>query len=239
MPSNKSSKSPAVAESNTFQEEVLNQLQEFRKSLDYNSKMLEDVVQSNKNLQKELKDLREQNDQLAEENKQLKTQLAEIRSDVIDLQQYSRRMNIEIANFPETQNENLNVIMGNFMAALETDQMQDLVTYHRVPTMNKHKVKPIVVQFGSVITKNKFMKIAKQKKVSAEKINSSLCPQPIYFNDHLCPELKKLLYDCKQFKKNNDFKFCWNKGGKIFIRKHEGSQIYRIKSNIDLLNVPK
>ncbi|KAG8195456.1 hypothetical protein JTE90_002628 [Oedothorax gibbosus] len=69
----------------------------------------------------------------------------------LHLQQYSRRLNVEIANFPESENENITSIIENLMVALETDQMKDLVTYHRVPTIRKNKIKSIVVQFTSLI----------------------------------------------------------------------------------------
>ncbi|KAG8170727.1 hypothetical protein JTE90_025901, partial [Oedothorax gibbosus] len=161
----KSSKTSTAADSNkSFQKEILDQLQEFKRSLDFNSKVLEEVVKSNKNLQEELQNIKKENYQLIEENKQLKTQIAEIKNDVIDLQQYSRRLNVEIANLPECENENITSIMESLMVALETDQMKDLVTYHRVPTISKTKIKPIVVQFTSITTKNNFLKIAKQKK---------------------------------------------------------------------------
>ena len=221
-----------------FHQEILKELKELRKSIEYNSSTIEDLVKSNENLKADIHEVKNQNQNLKDEIKKLNSELHSVKKDVIDLKQYSRRLNIEISNFPESENEDITSIMDSFMTVLGADLKDNLVAYHRVPTMNKNKIKPIIVKFNTAIAKNDFMKKCKQKNILANQINSSLSAEPIYFNDHLCPELKKLLYQCKVFKREKNYKFCWTKSGKIFLRKQEGSKIIVVNSEFDLLNVP-
>lgn len=213
--------------------EVLCELQDVKKSMEF------EAAKANEKLHQELKEIKEQNKALLEENQTLKKQIIDMKSDILDLQQYSRRLNVEISNFPETPNETMSEITESFMKILEVDLTENITAAHRVPTTKKGKCKPIIIQFNTTKAKSDFIKSAKAKRITANCINTNFESLPVYVNDHLCPELKKLLFECKVFKRENDFKFCWTKAGKVFLRKSDGSKIYRIKSNFDLTQIPK
>lgn len=224
-------------ENENYKQEVLKKLELFEQSLQFTSDLVEKSNETNKNVQEELKQIKELNKKLLEENSSLQLKVSKLENDIIDLQQYSRRQNVEISNLPEVPNEKMDEVKMNIMNALGVDLSKNLTIVHRVPTTKKEKIKPIIMQFDSVASKSEFMKAAKLKKITADAVNSCFEKLPVYINDHLCPDLKKLLYDCKVFKRQNDFKYCWSKNGKIFLRKTEGSKIYRIKCNSDLNNV--
>lgn len=224
-------------ENDIFRSEVLQKLQDFQASLDFTTNFITETKESNEKLHEELKTIKDQNLALLQENRTLKCQIAEMKSDLVDLQQYSRRLNVEISNMPEVPEENTAEVARNIMKALDVDLINSVTTVHRVPTVKKGKIKPIIMQFNSLNSKSDFMKAAKLKRINAKSVDSNIEEIPVYINDHLCSELKKLLYDCKIFKRENNFKFCWSKGGKIFLRKTEGSKIYRIKTNSDLNNI--
>jgi len=232
----KKCKSAASTDVN-LQQEILKELKEIRKSIEYNSSTIEDLVKSNEDLKADIREIKNHNQNLKEDMCKLNKELQSAKKDIIDLKQYSRRLNTEIANFPETENEDINCIIDKFMDIIGVDLKDNLVAYHRVPTMNKSKIKPIIIKFNTVLAKSNFMEKSKRQNIMANQINSSLSAVPVYINDHLCPELKQLLYKCKVFKKEKNYKFVWTKSGKIFIRKQEGSKIHVINSDSDLLNV--
>lgn len=221
----------------TFRKEVIGKLNDFQKTLEFCSDQSHNTVESNKKLLKELQDIKIQNKSLLEENKCLKNQVQEMKSEIIDLQQYSRRLNVEISNLPEAPNENIETVTQEISKAVNMDITNKISIIHRVPTIRKDKIKPIIIQFTTLLDKAKFMKTAKQGKLTANLINPIFDNIPVYFNDHLCPEMKKLLFHCKVYKRDNGFKFCWCRDGKVFLRRSEGSTIYRVKNMSDLQNI--
>lgn len=230
----------AIREENaSFKTDILQKLCDFEKALQFHSSQLEDTINSNLQLREEIKVIHSQNEKLIQENSALKSQITEIKNEMIDLQQYSRRLNIQLDNLPEVENENIQETISSVMKNLDLDLTANIVTAHRVPTIKKDKIKPLIIQFNAVNAKETFLKAAKTKRPTADLVNSRLEKLPLYFNDHLCSELKKLLYECKKFKKENNFMFCWTKSGKIFLRKDEGSRVLRIKNITDLPNVSK
>lgn len=226
-------------ENAAYKSDVIKKLEDFEQVMQNYSDQLSETIASNKLLHEEIKLIKQQNEILIQENVALKSQIVEIKSEMTELQQYSRRMNVQIDNMPETPNENIRDTVKNIMQTLEVDMYKNVVAVHRLPTIKKDKIKPILLQFNEVSVKEEFIKIAKKKRITSNAVNPNLDSLPVYFNDHLCSELKKLLFECKKFKKENNYEFCWTKSGKIFLRKDERSRAIRIKNQIDLLNVPK
>lgn len=225
-------------ENQQFRQEILDKMREFQESLQFHSNQLTEAINTNKKLQEELGQIKQQNAEILQENKNLETMVIDLKTEVTELQQYSRRFNLEINNLPETPNEKIDEVFSQIADKLNMDVSQHVSVIHRVATTKKDKIKPIIVQFNSLDMKNNFLKEAKSKQLTAQDFNSNLEPVPVYFNDHLCIEMKKLLYDCKQFKTEKNFKYCWIKGGKIFLRKLDGSKIYRIRCLSDIYKVP-
>jgi hypothetical protein len=54
--------------------------------------------------------------------------------------------------------------------------------------------------------------------------------------DHLIPRLQTLLYEAKQFRQANNYKFCWAKNGQVYLRQTENSSII-IVNRIDGLKI--
>lgn len=227
------------SENSYFKNDIIKELQEFKTVLQFNSDMFDRAIASNEKLHEELKIIKQQNSELLQENRNLKQQILDMKNEIVDLKQYSRRLNVEISNLPESQNEKTEEVVDVIMDKLEVKLKSDVIAAHRVPTTKTGKIKPIILQFNSANKKNEFLKAAKEKRLNAKDVNENFDAIPIYFNDHLCTELKQLLFECKKFKKEENFKYCWSKGGKIFLRYVEGSKVFRIKCLADLKNVTK
>ena len=160
-----------------------------------------------------------------------------IKTEIAELQQYSRINNLEISNLPETENENITEVLTSVFKCLNVNVLDKISVAHRVPTLNKSKPKPIIVQFVSRESKDMCLKAAKTKKITASQVDARNKNMPVYLNEHLIPSLKELFFHCRKFKNENNFKFAWVKNGKIFIRKNENSRVIRIVNVDDLLNV--
>lgn len=211
--------------------------EEYEKSLEHNSLLIQDLNSTISGLTSELQVLKKEKEELKKENRSIAIELKQVKNEVADLQQYSRRKNMEISNLPEEANENINEVLANVFSGLEVDLMNQVATVHRVPTSNKDKPKPIIVQFIRKQDRDNCLKAAKTKRLSASQINTRFQDKPIFLNEHLTPNRKELFFHCRKFKSNNNYKYAWVKDGKIFIRKDEDSRVVRITCTDDLLNV--
>lgn len=226
----------SIKEENKKQQSELQiQLQEVIKSLDFNSESVNELTQKNQTLSKEILDLKETLQSTIKENAVLKGRVDELTMEIVELQQYSRRTNVEISEVPEIDNENVEELTESIIKALDL-QKSDIVTAHRIPTRNPTRKKPIIVQFKTKAAKDACVKSAKIKKIKASQINTSFPDTSVYVNDHLCPAMKSLFFEARKFKKNNNYKFCWTRDAKIFLRKNESSKAIRIRKLSDIPN---
>lgn len=213
---------------------VSTKFDELTHSIEFNSSIIQDLKKSILDLQATNNNLKLRNDQLTTENAEIKKEVKELKFAVIELKQYSRRNNIEISNLPETENENITQVISKLDELANTTLIDNLIAVHRVPSFNRDKPKPIVLQVKSKDVRDELLKKLKNRKLNASDVNSRFSDNAIYFNEHLTPELKTLFYHARKFKNENNLKFCWIRDGKIFLRKNESSKIYRIKTLEDL-----
>ncbi|KAG8274929.1 hypothetical protein J6590_097119 [Homalodisca vitripennis] len=86
----------------------------------------------------ELKRTQEENIQFKNENVELRDTVSHLGVRVRNLEQYSRRQNIEIAGVPETQGENVTAVLKDVERALGVEMKQaGVVAAHRIPSCNK------------------------------------------------------------------------------------------------------
>jgi len=213
---------------------INNKFEDLTASIEFNSSIIKELKESITNLENSNKSLQTKCTLLESENTEMKKQLTVLQSDVIDLKQYTRRCNIEISNFPESENENLIETMKKVEELTETNFVESISVIHRVPSFNRDKPKPIICQLNSKPIRDILLKKLRTAKLTTNQINSRLTPMPVYFNEHLAPENKQLFFHARKFKDENQYKFCWSRDGKIFLRKDESSKFIRIKTVDDL-----
>lgn len=206
-------------------------------SIEFNNSMIQDFVLQVKELQKSNEYLKTSNAGLIQENLDMKKELSELKNDIIELKQYSRRSNFEITNLPEPESGSENVldVLSKIDEVSDLNIVDNLVVAHRVPSFNKDKPKPIIVQVKSSDCRDILLKKLRSLKLTASKINPRFSDTPIFFNEHLTPELKNLFFHARKFKADQGYKFCWVRSGKIFLRKDESSIVLRVKSLDDLI----
>jgi putative hemolysin len=73
------------------------------------------------------------------------------------------------------------------------------------------------------------------KFVRASDLNFQDSNNNIYVNEHLTASNKNLFWLARNTKQLG-YKYCWTKGGKIFIRKDEESRVIRVTKTSDIPN---
>lgn len=213
---------------------------EFRKdnrdvksSLDTLSKNLVNMTSELKEVQKENAQIRAENASLVSECAELRKQVLEHEYRILDLEQYSRNRNLEIKGIPASDDENLSHVLVKIGEAIgESISDSDIEVCHRVPTKNASQSN-VLVQFLSRSKRDAVLEKAKETRFSTQDIGYAQL-SAVYINEHLCPELKRLLGMTVAKKKEKNWRFVWTKGGKIFARKSESTRTLRVGCVSDL-----
>lgn len=168
-----------------------------------------------------------------EENRELKIR-------VNDLEQYSRRSNVQINNIPLASEENVETILCEMGQAIGVpiNFGVDIQAAHRVPTQGS-SAKPIIVKFTNRQLRNRFIVEAKKVKPTCAQLDSTknllfASTTKIYVNDHLSPDNKKVLFEARNCVRNKRAKSAWSKDGKIYIKRNESTAPVTIRDIQDL-----
>ncbi|KAH9367324.1 hypothetical protein HPB48_000953 [Haemaphysalis longicornis] len=119
-------------------------------------------------------------------------QVLENEHKIVQLEQYSRCENIEIKGVPSIEGESLPAFLHKVGSALGEPVVEtDINACHRVPT-NDDTVSNIVVHFRSRSKLDIVLEKARKSRVSTTNLDFTH-PSPVFLNEHLCPDLKRLL----------------------------------------------
>lgn len=195
--------------------------------MEFSSKVFEDVQIKLETLERQRKDDREYINVLEQKIK--------------DLDITSRNSILELRNIPANEKESsVDLIktvctVGN---AIGVEILEcNLRDVYRIPS-KPGTPKTIVVDFASVQKKDSFLIASKsfnKAKSNDGKLNTKMLgiagdQLPVYIAEYLPPSMKKLFYFARQFAIQNGYQYCWTVNGKIFLRKDNGSELFRILS---------
>ncbi|XP_075534936.1 uncharacterized protein LOC142570436 [Dermacentor variabilis] len=188
------------------------------------------------NLRQELTAVKKRSEDNEGECQRLRKSLGDLKKDLVELKQYSRRNNIELKGVPETENENLNDTVQKVAKCLKLDlSASDIDIAHRVPVKGSG-LPNIIMKFNSRCARDKFFKAAKKNRLNTKMIGFE-DNDPIFVNDHLCPENKILLGKTIHLKKEKGWKFAWVSNGKILARKADNSKVVHVTCEDDLSKI--
>lgn len=203
------------------------EVDDLRESVEFMSRQFDDLVKGREELVASNKTLVASNKELLAKNEALEKRLA-------NMEQYSRLNNVEIKGVPVTKGENCLAILTAMGDAVDCPiSSGDLDIVHRVPT--KGEGMNIIARFCSRDKKNDFARKARKARVMANQIGFSDQPHdPVYVNDHLTYENKKLFAQALALKKAHSWQFLWTDNCQIKARKMCDSKVFRISSEADL-----
>lgn len=195
---------------------------EMRKSLEMFNSLYEKMKQDQEALALDNKTLRKENEDLARR--------------LANSEQYSRINNIEIKGIPCVQGEDCKAILqklGDKIGCPVTSTDIDVI--HRVPAK---KDKNIIARFCVRTKKADFISKARKARLTTADLDLPQTPAiPIYSNEHLTPENKRLLARALALKKEKKWKFLWTDGCRIKARETEDSRVCVIGSTGDLSKI--
>lgn len=210
---------------------------ELTKSLNFLSDKVDTSNSLMEELKREFKLMKKENEELRSKNASLSRTVSELQDRVRQLDQYSRRNNVEISGIPVTPREDILSIVKDVGAAIGVKvEEHEVSAAHRVPSYRKDRPPSLVVQFNCRMARDTWITKFKENKESAtaDKVNASFPKHKFYVNEHLSPANKIFLSKLKKKAKEADYTYVWAREGKFFIRKANGEKCRRIDNESDI-----
>lgn len=155
---------------------------------------------------------------------------------VRNLEQAERGRNIEIVGVEQKENENIKDIITKIATKINvgTSEVERAWRLRNLTTKPAAKVpSPIIVKLRSEAAKGEWMQNRRLLKNNSDIfLNDSLTP--IYINEDLTKYNKDLLWQARQKKKENIFKFVWVKKGRVLCKTDEMSRTLIIQCAADI-----
>ncbi|KAH7945741.1 hypothetical protein HPB49_015062 [Dermacentor silvarum] len=209
------------------------EIDDMKKSMDFFSKSLDDTNEKLLVTLSENNELKKENELLQHKVSTLEKNLADCQSSQLQSEQYSRNRNLEIKGIVEKPNENLVEVLKKIGEVVgEPIARGDIEVCHRVRTKKENQTN-IIVQFQRRDKRDEVLQKSRKKRLT----NASLglpTESPVFVNEHLCPEVKKMLGMAIARKREHSWKFVWTKNGIIHARRTETSPVVRIRRESDL-----
>lgn len=213
-----------------------NQMQELTKSVEFLSANIDTANKTLEQVQSQYSKIIEQNQKLVEANAELNGIVNELKDKVRDLEQYSRRTNLEISGIPESRNEDTMTILRDVGTAIGVElQETQVMAVHRVPSFKRGRAPSLVAQFQTKMQRDVWLNnFKKNKDLTARKVNNAFPDSRVYINEHLSPENKIFLGQLKEKSKQCNVKYVWFKDGKFYLRKADGERCYKVTKIADV-----
>lgn len=158
-----------------------------------------------------------------------------LRLNLGDLEQYSRRNNIEIRGVPLVAGEDTLGRVNELAVQLDVPLLSaaDIEAAHRLPSRTSTLSPSIIVRFKERQIRDLWL--AKSRKFGNRDSTKETTDGKLPF---LCENLtaanKALLWEARKFTKENGFAYVWVRNGRIYIRRADGDRAHRIKHKEDL-----
>ncbi|XP_057294659.1 uncharacterized protein LOC130623194 [Hydractinia symbiolongicarpus] len=170
---------------------------------------------------------------LKKENKTKEGKINKLRAEINDLEQYGRRVMVDIRGIPRVQNEDTTLLTTQLAELMKVKiEKEDIDISHR--TSNK-KEASIIVKFNSRYKRNIFYE--GRKKLS-EKTIQDLGFQgstKIYINESLTSVNGELFRQAREHLLSKKLvKYVWTKNGQVYVRETDTADIINIKSKDDI-----
>ena len=148
-----------------------------------------------------------------------------------DIEQYSRKFNLEIHGIPERKEEDVTQIILDLAEAIDADvREEDIDICHRLYKA-EGKARPIIVKFTNDSKYEMYSKRLRLRKVdNREKFGV----ERIFINENLTSRRALLYSKVRKKVKDNPVWNTWTIDGKIFLRKSPTGRPIRIKAEDDI-----
>ena len=149
-----------------------------------------------------------------------------------DIEQYSRKFNLEIHGIPERKEEDITQIILDLAEAIDADvREEDIDICHRVYKA-EGKARPIIVKFTNYDSKYEMY----SKRLRLRKVDNreKFGVERVFINENLTSRRALLYSKVRKKVKDNSVWNTWTMDGKIFLRKSPTGRPIRIKTEDDI-----
>lgn len=189
-------------------------------------------------LKTEYDGLKKKCEDLSQENEELKNDLYDLRGEFADMQQYSRRDNIEIVGVPYKQRENLHDIAAKIASFynISSYRSSDISIIHRLQDSKRTGKPNIVMKFVRREAKEKWITTARMSKtqLTAADLNEGWTMDHIYMNDHLTYYNKGLLSQLRGMLREKKIARVWTRDCRLLVRVKEDSPTRQVRTTEDV-----
>lgn len=214
--------------------DINTELTSVRASMKFMNDCFEEFKGDVKTFWEELTEVKNRSIECHRENERLNREMKDVRRQLVELKQYSRKNNLELKGVPFTESEDLKETLKQITTRLGVDvPSQDIDVVHRVASKG---LPNIIVKFNSRSTRDSVLQAAKKNRLNTAMLGFAT-NEPIYINEHLCPENKVFLGKAISAKREKNWKFAWVSDGKILMRKSEKAKVLHITCEDDLVKV--
>nr|XP_054931478.1 uncharacterized protein LOC129386958 [Dermacentor andersoni]XP_054931479.1 uncharacterized protein LOC129386958 [Dermacentor andersoni] len=213
-------------------EEGAETVTEIQKSIEFLSNKYESVKSGLEANQTALTQLHARVESLSETVDAQAELLDKSRCAVNDLEQYSRRCNIEIHGLRTNPNENLVSFMADLAQNLDFSEFEanTIASIRRMPNRDS-STPPILVQMRVVASKEKWLAL----RTKLRNLRTDESHPQLYFNENLTRTNKELFRLARSKGKENQYKFVWTRNGRVLAKKSEEVKaVIRIEKLSDL-----
>lgn len=196
------------------------ELRDIKLSQEFMSNKFDEILSSINTLQEENKQLKNENTQLKHDLLYIDNKLRSVEQEQENLRLYSRRDCLEFHGIPVTNEENTDEIIQRVAELLKVDLLEsDISTSHRLPTTKGQPI--IIAKFTRRTTRdNLYSARSNLRKFSSTSLGYTH-NNKLFINESLTALSKQLFWQVRQFKKEHNFKYCWTKYGKVYLRKDD------------------
>lgn len=171
----------------------------------------------------EIKDLKKRVANIEKREKDVN--LIQMQQDMNALEWQTRKMNLEIHGIAVSERENLLSKINQMADKLGVPELSesDVVAVHRLPA-RPEKIPGIIVRFAKQATREQWFD--KRKTLNRTDEDG-------YILENMTKQNRALLWSAREWARQSNYRYCWHRNGKIFLRRKDGDGVILIKSEAD------
>lgn len=192
---------------------------------------------------KKFSEVKETNNKILTSHEDLKKELRLMRKEIVSqkeiitaqenrirfLEKQAIENTVHIQNIPLAVNEDVDDIVSTIASKLGVKlTTSSIVKAFRKKGRDKSRPGDILVKFNTAFIHDAVLAEAKKKKLSLLDIGFKGQSDRIFVNQELTPSNKKLFFEARNLQKSKGWKFVWEKGGNIYVRKSEGAEAIKL-----------
>ncbi|KOB77970.1 Zinc finger DNA binding protein [Operophtera brumata] len=159
-------------------------------------------------------------------------------------EQESLLNDVEVTGLPEIKGENLLGLIPLLSTKIGVpfDDREIISIVRSGPNLSQEnsasplRPRKIVVRFNRRITRDKCIQRARQLSRGLTSVELGLegPPARLYFNERLTRINRQLFAKAREQCRHHQWRYCWTKGGRIYLRKEEGSSVVHVLVEEDI-----